>query len=213
MKALKCIGLALGLVALTEFAQAQDSKLPYTNNFEQAAEGKLPDGFLALDGDFTVKAEGGNKFLELPGAPLDNYGVMFGPAVKSDVVVTARINTTARGRRLSTFGVGLNGQGGFKLQVAPAKKTIELYKGDEMVGTVAFEWKSGEWTNLRLQVAKSGATWKVEGKAWQGSTEPTAPMLSYDAKEEPNEGRASIWGSPLAGTPIQFDDLVVKAVK
>src|SRR6185295_20141056 len=118
MKALKCIGLALGLVALTEFAQAQDSKLPYTNNFEQAAEGKLPDGFLALDGDFTVKAEGGNKFLELPGAPLDNYGVMFGPAVKSDVVVTARINTTARGRRLSTFGVGLNGQGGFKLQVA-----------------------------------------------------------------------------------------------
>ena len=77
-----------------------------------------------------------------------------------------------------------------------------------------FEWKSGEWTTMRLQVRQAGDTWKVEGKAWQGASEPPRMMLSYDEKTEPTTGRASIWGMPFAATPIQFDDLELKtAVK
>jgi hypothetical protein len=37
---------------------AEDSKLLYENNFEKAEVGKVPDDFLVLDGDFTVKQEG-----------------------------------------------------------------------------------------------------------------------------------------------------------
>jgi hypothetical protein len=33
-----------------------------------------------------------------------------------------------------------------------------------------------------------------------------------DEKEAPLAGRAGLWGSPYAGTPIRFDDLVVSQV-
>jgi hypothetical protein len=209
MKALQLAGL---MTMLAMPVAAQEVKPLFENNFEQAEVGKVPEGFLVLDGDFAVKAEGGNKFLELPGSPLDAYGVVFGPSEKPDIAVSARINGTAKGRRYPTFAVGLGGQGGYKLQVSPGKKALEIYKGEEIVASAPFEWKSGEWTKLRLQIRKSGDAWKVEGKAWQGDTEPAQMTVTFDEKTEPNAGRASIWGMPFATTPIQFDDLVVKKV-
>ena len=68
--------MAAGLV------RAEDSKPLYENNFESAEVGKVPDDFLVLDGGFAVKSDGTNKFLELPGAPLDSFGVLFGPTEK-----------------------------------------------------------------------------------------------------------------------------------
>lgn len=199
-------------VSLT-FAGAEDAKPLYENNFEKAEVGKVPDEFLVLDGGFVVEETNGNKFLELPGTPLDTFGVLFGPTEKTDIAVSARINGTKKGRRYPTFGVGLNGQGGFRLQVSPGKGTLEIYKGDTVAASVPFEWKSGEWTMLLLQVTKAGDVWKVEGKAWpQGAPEPAKPVITLDEKTEPSAGRASIWGSPFATTPIQFDDLVVKHV-
>lgn len=193
---------------------ANEAKPLYENNFESAEVGKVPGDFLVLDGDFTVKQEGANKFLELPGAPLDSFGLLFGPTEKTDVAVSARINGTKKGRRFPTFGVGLNGQNGYRLQVSPAKGALEIYHGDsDIVATVPYEWKSGEWTLLRLQLVKSGEVWKLEGKAWtQGAAEPAQAMISYEEKTEPSPGRASIWGSPIATTPIQFDDLLLKSV-
>jgi hypothetical protein len=100
------------------------------------------------------------------------------------------------------------------LQVSPGKKALEIYKGDTVLASARHEWKSGEWTLLRLQVVKAGDIWKVEGKAWtQGGTEPAQAMVSYEEKMEPAAGRASIWGSPFATTPIQYDDLAVRSVK
>jgi hypothetical protein len=193
---------------------ADEAKPLYENNFEKAEVGKVPEEFLVLDGEFAVKEEGGNKFLELPGAPLDSFGLLFGPTEKSDVAVSARINGTKKGRRFPTFGVGLNGQSGYRLQVSPAKGALELYHGEtDIVATAPYEWKSGEWTLLRLQLVKSGDVWKLEGKAWtQGAPEPAQAMISFEEKNEPSAGRASIWGSPISTTPIQFDDLVLKSV-
>lgn len=214
MKNYKCIvvvGVLLGWVAGSSgLAMADEAKALYENNFEKAAVGTAPADFLVLDGGFIVKEEEGNKYLELPGAPLDSFGALFGPTEKTDVVVSARIKGTNKGRRYPTFGVGLNGQGGYKLRVSPGKKALEIYKGDEAVASAPYDWKSGEWTTVRLQVVKSGEGWKVEGKAWsRGATEPAQPMVLYEDKQEPSAGRASIWGSPYATTPIQFDDLVV----
>src|SRR5438105_3798476 len=76
---------------------AADSML-YENNFEKEEVGKVPADFLVLDGGFAVKEEGGNKFLELPGAPLDSFAVQFGPTESSDVSVSARIYASAKGR-------------------------------------------------------------------------------------------------------------------
>lgn len=95
----------------------------YENNFEKAELDKVPADFLVLDGAFEVKADGGNKFLELPGAPLDTFGVLFGPTEKDSLAVSARIFGTLKGRRFPSFGVGLNGVGGFRLLVSPAKNS------------------------------------------------------------------------------------------
>ena len=205
-----CAELIL-LTGLAFGAFAQQAKPLYENDFEKAVVDKVPDEFLVLDGQFAVKEESGNKFLELPGAPLDTFGLLFGPTEKEGTAVSARIFGSGNGRRYPTFSVGLNGQGtsAYRLQVSPAKKTLELFKGDEVKAAVPYEWQSGAWTRLRLQVRKvKNGLWKVEGKVWTDK-EPSAWLVSFDEKEQPVSGRASIWNSPYATTPIRFDDLKV----
>ena len=186
----------------------------FENDFEKAALDKLPDNFMVLNGDFAIREEGGNKFLELPGAPLDSFAVQFGPAEIADVAVSARVFGTAKGRRFPTFGVGLNGVSGYKLQAAPAKKALEILKDEDVKTSVAFDWKPATWTHLRLQVRKvRDGEWKVEGKVWSdGGDEPNEWAISCDEKEEPIAGRASVMGSPFSGTPIWFDDLKIERV-
>jgi hypothetical protein len=192
-------------------ASAASGQVLYTNNFESAQVGQVPDDFLVLAGDFAVKAENGNKFLELPGSPLDSYGVQFGPGGNPELSVSARIKATAKGRRFPTFGLGLSGVAGYRLQVSPGKKLLELYRDQELKGSGPFEWKSGAWTNVRLQVHKDAAGgWRIEGKAWSEGTAEPQWTVSISDKEDPPTGRASGFGSPFAGTPIQFDDLVVE---
>src|SRR5882672_4849888 len=108
---LLCTLAGLGLVACA--AQAESI---YSNNFEKAEAGKLPEELMVLGGEFAVKSEGTNQFLELPGAPLDSFAVQFGPGEKENVAVSARIFGTVKGRRTPSFGVGLGGVSGFKLQ-------------------------------------------------------------------------------------------------
>ena len=193
---------------------AKPSAALYENNLEKAEPGKLPDEFMALAGDFVVKNSGTNQVLELPGSPLDSFAVQFGPTESADVAVGARILGTSNGRRTPAFGVGLGGVAGFKLQVSPGKKSLELLKDQEVKTSVAFDWQSGTWMQLRLQIRKIKAgEWMIEGKAWaQGSAEPKEWNVAFDEKEEPVAGRASVLGNPFAGTAIWFDDLRVERV-
>src|SRR5258707_4867512 len=108
MKTSLMLSLLLVLPALGASAKVLDE-----NNFGKGEPGKLPENeFLVLDGDFSIKEEGGNKFLELPGAPLDTFGVVFGPTQTNGVALSARIFGTGKGRRFPTFAVGLNGATG-----------------------------------------------------------------------------------------------------
>src|SRR2546425_1132311 len=96
-------------ITATATATATIGKTVYENNFEKVEVCKLPEEvppFMVLEGAFVVKAEGTNKFLELPGQPLDTFGALFGPTESSEVEVSARIHGTAQGRRFPTFGVG-----------------------------------------------------------------------------------------------------------
>ena len=196
----------------SEKTGAADTHVLYENHFEKAEAGKVPEDMMVLDGAFAVKDEGGNRCLELPGAPLDTYGLLFGPTTNSERTVSARIHGTAKGRRFPAFGLGLNGIGGYKLQVSPGRKALELSKGEEVVASVPYSWESDSWTMLRLQVRKTDASWNIEGKAWkQGGTEPETWAISHEDKVEPAAGRASIWGSPFSTTPIQYDDLVIRS--
>ena len=204
------------LILIVLFAVLKSSaEILYQNDFEKEEVGKVPADFMVLDGGFTVREEAGNKFLELPGAPLDSFAVQFGPTESTDVSVAARIYATGKGRRFPTFGVGLDGVAGYKLQAAPGKNAIELLKDQKVLASVSHDWKSGEWLNFRLQVRKAGdSAWKIEGKVWPpGANEPLAWMISADEKDEPLAGRPSVFGSPFSGTPIWYDDLRVEKAK
>jgi len=201
--------LAVLLFAAPANSLAADSTT-YTNDFENTELNSIPDDMMVLAGDFTVQSDGTNHFLELPGAPLDSFAVQFGP-MGNEMTVSGRIYATKRGRRMPTFGIGLGGVSGWKLQVAPAKNVIELLLDLDSRVSAPYDWKSGEWLKLQLTIApNSDATWKIEGKVWTAEKpESTATVVSFQAKEEPISGRASILASPFSGTPIQFDDLKV----
>ena len=62
----------------------------YSATFETNAPGAVPDDMLVLDGAFgVVTAPDGNKVLELPGSPLETYGVIFGPTEAAGLLVLA----------------------------------------------------------------------------------------------------------------------------
>ena len=166
-----------------------------------------------MAGAFEVKQDKDGKYLELPGEPLDTFGLLFGPSVKDDVSASARFYGTKKGRKLPSFGISLNGAGGYRLQVSAAKGALEFFKGDEAKLSVPYTWTSDAWTTLRITVRKSGAGWVIEGRAWAtGSPEPEKPLITHRG-ENGAERRASagMWGSPFSGTPIRFDDLADRA--
>ena len=209
-KTLSRFFLTLGLSALTAHA----TEPLYQTNFEKTELGKVPDDFLVLDGAFAVKEQGGNKFLELPGAPLDAFGFMFGPSARHGNEIIARMFGTKKGRRYPVFGVALNGVNGYRLQVAPAKRAIELLKGSTVVAKVPFRWAGGEWLRLALRVQQtSDVEWTISGKVWvDGKAAPAKPTITHKETKEPRNGRPSIWGSPYSGTPIRYDDIVVNKI-
>jgi len=208
-RSLSFLVLLAGAIA----AFSAEPKNLYQNSFDKAELDKVPEDLMVLDGGFAVKEEGGNRFLELPGAPLESFGVLFGPTVTNNVAAGARFFGTGKGRRFPTFGIGLNGVGGLKIQVSPGKKLIELYKGEEVIASAPYTWESGAWTMLRLQLVKTDAGLKAQGKAWkQGDKEPEAWLIDQAITGEVPPGRPSIWGNPYSGTPIRYDDLSVSAL-
>jgi hypothetical protein len=179
------------------------AKILYENNFEKAAVGPVPDDFLVLDGDFAVKESEGNKYLELPGAPLDTFGVLFGPTTNAGVCVSARIYGTGKGRRYPQFGVGLDGQNGYKLKVSPAKDAVEIYKGDESAASVPFHWKPGTWTMFKLQIRQTdGPAWKIEGKVWpQTEAEPKEWTITLEKRRRRARAGPRFGAAPSPARP------------
>ena len=206
--------LLVATLAAFYVAHGADPAPLYKNDFESAEVDKLPADLLVIGGAFAVKQDKEGKYLELPGEPLDAFGLLFGPSAPSDVSASARFFGTKKGRKFPTFGISLNGGGGYRLQVSPAKQALEFFKADEAVNSVPFTWTSDTWTALRIQVRKVGDSWIIEGKAWPaGSPEPEKWMITTEEKSSLPAGRAGIWGSPYSNLPIKFDDLVVAPAK
>jgi hypothetical protein len=190
---------------------AANSPKTYTNDFEKAEVGKVPDDFMVLDGTFAVREVDGNRCLELAPDPIGSFGALFGPDGLTAMDVKARIWASSAGKRFPEFGIGADDAGGFKLFLVPSKHILELRKGDDPVASVPFDWKDGAWTWLRLRVEpKDDKRWAISGKAWaQGQAEPGDWGVSALDSEAPSAGKASIWGSDYSEKPIRFDDLSV----
>jgi len=188
-----------------------DAGVLYRQDFEKVEIGQMPAEFLAMEGDFAVRDIAGNRVLELPGEPLSSFGLLFGPVEAGDVAVRAKCNGSRKGRKYPTFGVGLGGVSGYRLIMSAGKEALELYRDEELKTSIQYQWTSETWTELLLRIRKAGdGQWKIEGKAWpRTGPEPADWMFSLETTDEPFPGRASLWATPYAGTPIQFDDLVL----
>jgi hypothetical protein len=205
------IFIIAAMIALTGSAQAPDHQVLFESDFELADVDSVPEELMVLAGGFSVKEFGGNKALELPGNPLEDFGALFGPAESDGIAVRARVYSESSKRLAPRFGVGLNGIGGYRLLVLPGQNLLQLLKDQEALASAPFEWKSGTWTSFHLQIRKvSESRWILEGRAWaEGTPEPKNWSISFDISETPPVGKASIWGAPYSGKPILFDDLSV----
>ena len=182
----------------------------YQNDLEKLAPGKPPAEFLILGGEFSLVKDVGNTVLELPGEPVESFGLMFGPTLKQSGLARARFFGTSKGRRAPAFGVGLFGVSGYKLRLSPAADRLEILRDEEVMTSVPYKWKSGTWTWLKIQARPVGKEWKIEGRAWpDGAKEPDKWLIAWTDKETPPPGRTSLLASPYAGTPLRFDDLLV----
>jgi hypothetical protein len=205
--------LCLGVLAASTSVLLGDAKPitgPYSTDLQNFEPGKPPEELFILNGGFEIVADGANKVLELPGDPLDSFGVLFGAENLMTVEAGAKIHATNAGKMFPEFGVGTNDSGGWRVWVLPGQDALILRKKEtEEVARVPYKWTSGTWTSLKLRVTSAGeGKWNIEGKAWASDQkEPEAWTIKATDTVAPPAGRASIWGHPYAGTPIRFDDL------
>jgi hypothetical protein len=199
------------LVAVTLVSHAAENKELFKEDFEAANGNSVPEELMILGGQFSVKETDGNKVLELPGNPLEDFGTLFGPAESDGIAVRARIRSESAKRLAPRFGVGLSGVAGYRLLVTPSQNALQLLKDQEVVSSAPFQWMTATWTSLHLQVRKiSESKWIIEGRAWaNGTPEPKGWSISFEISETPPAGKASIWGAPYSSKPILFDDLSV----
>jgi hypothetical protein len=207
----RAIFIIAAIMALTGSAQPSDERVLFKSDFESANVDSVPEELMVLAGEFSVKDIGGNKALELPSNPIEDFSALFGPAESDGIAVRARVHSESSKRLAPRFGVGLDGVTGYRLLVAPGQKRVQLLKDQQTVASAPFEWKSGTWTSLHLQIRKvAEGKWIIEGRAWaDGTPEPKDWSVSFEVREAPPAGKASIWGAPYSAKPILFDDLSV----
>lgn len=207
---------ALGALAAlsSESIQAEESKVVYAVDFESTEIGDKPNGFFLLQGAYATQRFGENQVFELPGSPLGTMGAVYGPNLGKNTLLQARAHATKQGRRVPTFGIGVNGLGGYRLLVAGSKRRLELRLNTEVVAEIPYRWKgSDEWTHFKLEIRTNEEGHGIaRGKVWiEGEEEPDW-MIVYESDEAPLSGKSSIWGEPFSETPIRFDDLIASSL-
>jgi len=100
------------LILTTLTLISADAPTNYHQDFQTSADGSLPEELLVINGTFTVKSEGDQKFLQLPGEPLDTFGFMLGADDHNSI--TTSIRATNTGKRFPEFGIGLCGAAGWQ---------------------------------------------------------------------------------------------------
>ena len=199
------------LTAATLLHAADAKKFFY--DCEKWAEGAPPQEVFVVEGKITVASKDGNKALQIePGGELVEANALLGDSANGAASIEARVFGSKTGRSFPRFGIGVHGQSGFRLMAFPAKKELQLVKGDEVVKSVPFDWKPDAWLSLKLDVKKTAdGKWSMSGKAWPtDAAEPKDATITHDEATLPGQGKSSIWGTPFSGTPILFDDIKIE---
>ena len=205
--------LALALSSL-HAQKKPKQQLPYSNDFQEAESGSLPEGIMEIYGVFKVEKEGDDqKYLVMSKEPLSENAVLLGPSLRGGATVGAKIRSFKKRRSYPRFAIGLHGISGFRLRVVPSKGLIEFVKNEESVKTVPFKWHPDEWIILELSVLPKGEDWLIEGRAWSASSSrPVKAIIKLIHKGSPGQGKASLWGTAYSGRAVHFDDVRITSL-
>lgn len=203
------VWLAIMSLAVTGAGPSTQPVLSYT--FERSSV--LPEDVLVLAGEFSVKKEEDNAYLELTPVPIDSYGVLFGREDATPTSISARIFASSAGKRFPELGVGLAGSAGYRLRLMPATGQLQLLKNEDVLAIVPYAWTTSTWTTFHLRITEPAAgKLRLEAKAHPSDkATPAEWMLSFiDADDDPPKGRAGIFAAPYSETPIRFDDIMIQ---
>jgi hypothetical protein len=206
-KALVCL-----LAAAVLPATAQEVK-KFDINCDAWTAGEVPAEVFVLDGKVSIADKDGGKAIMIdPGTELVEASAQLGDSAAGNAMIQARVFATKKGRSSPRFGVSVHGMSGPRLYINPAKKQIELVRGDQSLATAPFAWTSDAWLNLRLEVTKGeGDKWTAKAYAWADKAEkPGEPLLKHDLTGLKGQGKCTLWATPYSNTPIYFDDLHIE---
>ena len=186
----------------------------FEENFSSLEVGSEPENLFILDGAYAVSQEENDKRLTLPGSPVGDFGLLFGPRVRQkDLSLTFSFLATKQGRRYPALAAGLGGVRSYRFRFNAATKEILLFRQEDEIGKVAFQWESGVWWRVRFQAIPSGEQeTRIRLKFWKrGEEEPAEWLVDMVDQNAFAGGKCALWGYPYAGTPVHFDDLKIES--
>lgn len=186
----------------------------FEENFSSLEVGSEPENLFILDGAYAVSEEGDNRRLTLPGSPVGDFGLLFGPRVREkSLELSFSFLGTKKGRRLPSLAAGLGGVRSYRFRLNAATKQIILTRQDVEIGKVTYQWESGVWCQVRFQALPGdGENTRIRLKLWKRAEEEPEEWL-FDEIDRSTfaGGKCALWGYPYAGTPLHFDDLKIES--
>jgi len=175
------------------------------------AEGEPPKEVFIVDGTIKIAARDGNKAIVIDPNPVTDASAQLAVSSSGNASIEAKILAIKRGRSTPRFGVSVHGMSGHRLIVNPAKKSLDLVKGDQTLVTVPFAWTSEAWVKVKLEAKKgAGDAWTITGKAWPAdAAEPAEPLIKHEETKLKGQGKCAIWATPFSGEPVFFDDIKI----
>ena len=186
----------------------------FEENFSDLEVGTEPENLFILDGAYAVSEEEDDKRLTLPGSPVGDFGLLFGPRVREkSLSLSFSFLATKKGRRLPALAAGLGGVRSYRFRLNAATREILLFRHDLEIGKVAYQWESGAWHRVRFQaIPEAGESTRIRLKLWKrGEKEPEEWLLDQIDPSAFAGGKCALWAYPYSGTPIHFDDLKIES--
>ena len=187
--------------------------LEYHEDFSSSGTGEEPESLFILDGHYSVQEESkGQKYLQLPGTPMGDFGLLFGPRIKDrGLALRFSFFATQKGRRMPSIAAGIGGVRSLRLRLNPAARSLVISHDETILKQVPFVWKDGIWWDVCFQATPTSKNLtRVKCKLWpKKEQEPKVWLLEEEFKQEYEGGKCALWGVPYASTPILFDDLFI----
>ena len=187
--------------------------LEYHEDFSSSGTGEEPESLFILDGHYSVQEESkGQKYLQLPGTPMGDFGLLFGPRIKDrGLALRFSFFATKKGRRMPSIAAGIGGVRSLRLRLNPAARSLVISHDETILKQVPFVWKDGIWWDVCFQATPTSKNLtRVKCKLWpKKEQEPKVWLLEEEFKQEYEGGKCALWGVPYASTPILFDDLFI----